>query len=290
VSLAALLWSAAPAVFADEVAGQVTASIDSELGGPIADGEHLKLGEDAACSILLDGDAVVELCGQTSVVFKRDRDSNRRIVSLDRGEIRIVVDPRDFHERIEIHTPAAIATLLGTIVHVSIDSKTGATTISSAESKVSVRSDEPTVRGTTVLRAGEQVTVETGAAPPATPKRLDPREISELGGCLVNFHLAAADRDSRESGDRLMDRLTALDAANSASIPGATPSDRPGGSTSDRPGGSTSDRPGRSPSDNPGDPLAGQEGVCVATDCDSKGIPGDDNRDLGRDPRVDLAN
>lgn len=251
-SFAALAWSAAPAAFADEMAGQVTASIDAELAGPIADGEHLKLGEDAACSILLDEDAVVELCGQTSVVFKRDRDSNRRIVSLDSGEIRIVVDPRDFEDRIEIHTPAASATLLGAIVHVSVDSKTGATTISSAQSKVSVRSDDPAVSGTTVLMAGEQITVEPGAAPPAKPKRLDPEEFSELGGCLVDFHVAAADRDSRESGERSMDRLAAFDAANAGSLPGAPASDRPGGSSPD----------------GPGDPLTGQEGICVATDCD----------------------
>jgi len=262
LSLAALVWSGAPAVFADEVAGQVTASIDAELGGPIADGEPLQLGEGDACSILLDDDVVVELCGQTSVVFKRDRDSNRRIVSLDSGEIRIVVDPRDFEERIEIHTPAAIATLLGTIVHVSVDPKTGATTISSAQSQVSVRSDEPAVRGTTVLTAGEQVTVEAGAAPPAKPKRLDPQEISELGGCLVDFHVAAADRDSRESGERLTGRLTAFDAANAGSLPGAAPSDRPGGS----------------PRDDPGDPLAGQEDVCVATDCESHHDPGSGRR------------
>lgn len=132
-SLAALVWGGAPAAFADEVAGQVTASVEAELAGPIADGEHLKLGEDAACSVLLDDDAVVELCGQTSVVFNRDRDSNRRIVSLDSGEIRIVVDPRDFEDRIEIHTPAAIATLLGTIVHISVDSETGATIRSQAK-------------------------------------------------------------------------------------------------------------------------------------------------------------
>jgi hypothetical protein len=167
-SLTTLLWSGAPAAYSDEVAGQVTASIDSDLGGSIADGEHLRVGEDAGCSVLLDDNAVVELCGQTSVVFERDRDSNRRIVSRDSGEIRIVVEPRDFEERIEIHTPAAIATLLGTIVHVSVDPETGATTISSAQSKVSVRSDETDVRGTTVLAAGDQVTVQPGEAPSAT--------------------------------------------------------------------------------------------------------------------------
>jgi ferric-dicitrate binding protein FerR (iron transport regulator) len=262
----ALLWSAAPAALADEVAGQITASVDAELSGSIADGEHLKLGEDAACSVLLDDDAVVELCGHTSLVFERDRESNRRIVSLDSGEIRIVVDPRDFDERIEIHTPAAIATLLGTIVYVAVDPKTGETTISSAESKVSVRSDRPDVRGTTVLKAGEQVKVEPGAAPPATPRVLDPQEVSELGGCLVDFHFAAADRDSLESGERVTDRLVTFDAANADSVPGAPPSDGSGEDPSDRPSGS--------PTGEPGDPLTGQEGVCVATDCDSHPDPG----------------
>jgi len=262
--LAILLWSAAPAAFADEVAGRVTASIEPERAGSIIDGERLKLGEGDACSILLDDDAVVELCGQASVVFKRDRESNRRIVALEGGEIRIIVEPRGLDERIEIHTPAVIATLLGTIVHASVDPNSGETTITSAQSSVSVRSDEPTVRGTTVLTAGEQVTVEPGEAPPAQPKRLDPQEISELGGCLVDFHLAAAGRDSHESGERVTDRLTAVDAAANAGLPA---------------GAAAFDRPGGPPTDEPGDPLTGQEGACVTPDCESY-------RDLGYDSQV----
>jgi ferric-dicitrate binding protein FerR (iron transport regulator) len=250
--LAALLWSAAPAAVSDEVAGQITASTGKKLSGTIADGERVRLGEDGACSILLDDDAVVELCGEAVVAFQRDRDSNRRIVSLESGEIRIVVEPREFENRIEIHTPAAIATLLGTIVYVSVDPKTGETTITSAQSEVSVRSDQPSVVGTTVLTAGEQVRVEPGEAPPARPRRLDAEQISELGGCLVDFHSAAADRDSRVSGERVTDRLTAFDAANAGSLAGTAPSDRPGGS----------------PREQPADPLTGQEGVCVATDCE----------------------
>ncbi len=263
VGLASLLGSGAPAVFADDVAGHVTASLESQFEGPIAEGEHVRLGESDACSILLDDDAVVELCGNTSVVFTRDRDSNRRIVSLDGGEIRIVVEPRAFEERIEIHTPAAIATLLGTIAHVAVDPKTGRTTITSTESRVSVRSDQPAVRGTTVLEAGEQVSVEPGGAPPAEPRRLDLEQISTLGGCLVNFHTAAADRDSRVIGERTTGRLTAFDAANAGSLPGAA---------------APSERPGDSPRDEPGDPLTGQEGVCVVTDCAPHENPQDPTR------------
>jgi ferric-dicitrate binding protein FerR (iron transport regulator) len=252
--LAGPLGSALSAARADEVAGRITASKGASPAGPIADGERVRLGEDGACSILLDDDAVVEMCGEAEVSFQRDRASHRRIVSLESGEIRIVVEPREFEDRIEIHTPAAIATLMGTIAYVSVDPKTGETTITAAQSKVSVRSDEPSVSGTTLLAAGEQIRVEPGEAPPVRPRRLDPEQISELGGCLVDFHKAAADRDSRESGERVTDRLTATDAANAESDAGAGASGRPR---------ETRDAP-------PADPLTGQEGVCVTTDCEAE--------------------
>ena len=51
MGLAALQWSGVPAVFADEVAGRVTASIEPGFAGSIADGEHVRLGEGEAWSI-----------------------------------------------------------------------------------------------------------------------------------------------------------------------------------------------------------------------------------------------
>ena len=58
---AAASWSAVPAAFADGMVGEVTASVDAEFGGSIAEGEHLKLGEDGACSILLDDDGAINV-------------------------------------------------------------------------------------------------------------------------------------------------------------------------------------------------------------------------------------
>jgi hypothetical protein len=70
--------------------------------------------------------------------------------------------------------------------------------------------------------------------------------------------MAAADRDSRISGEQATGRLTAFDAANVGSLNDAT----------------SSDRPGESPRDEPGDLLTGQEDVCVATDCEPYENPG----------------
>ncbi len=198
-------------VVADEIAGEITASVGDVVTGAVAEGEHVKLGEDGACSILVDQDALVELCGETSLILKRDEHSNRRIVSLDRGEIRIVVEPRAFEDRIEVHTPAAIATLLGTIVHVSIDPTTGATTISSAESRVAVRSGDPRISGTTIVDASQQLTVMPGVAPPMEPRHLDPDQVSKLGGCLVDFHSAALKKHSHDHSVRVAERLSTPD-------------------------------------------------------------------------------
>jgi len=255
VAVCAALTLGAIGVAADEIAGEITASIGDVADGALAEGEHVKLGEDGACSILVDQDAVVELCGQTSLVLKRDEGSNRRIVALDRGEIRIVVEPRGLEERIEIHTPAAIATLLGTIVHVSVDPKTGATTISSAESQVAVRSGDPQISGTTVVEASQQLTVMPGVAPPAKPKRLDRDQISELGGCLVDFHSAALGRDSHNHSLRVAERLTIPDIVEYGE-----------GGKLPLPTTATHDA---DPLPNaPGERLATQEDVCVVTDCE----------------------
>jgi hypothetical protein len=254
VAVCAALTLGAIGVAADEIAGEITASIGDVADGALAEGEHVRLGEDGACSILVDQDAVVELCGQTSLVLKRDEGSNRRVVALDRGEIRIVVEPRELEERIEIHTPAAIATLLGTIVHVSVDPKTGATTISSAESQVAVRSGDPKISGTTVVEASQQLTVMPGVAPPAKPKHLDRDQISELGGCLVDFHSAALGRDSHNHSLRVAERLTIPDIVEY-------------GEGGQLPLPTTATHDADALPNAPGERLATQDDVCVVTDC-----------------------
>jgi len=205
---------AAPTAWADDVAGQITASTGSIEGGEqgaVSDGEHVNLGDDGGCSILVDQDSLVELCGDTSLVLRKEK--QRRVVALDRGEIKLMVEPRTFDKRVEIHTPAVVATLLGTIVHVSVD-EDGVTTISSAQHKISVRSRNPDVRGTTVIDTSEQIVVAPGEAPPAHPRRLERSQVAALGGCLVDFHSAAIGRDVDAHSLEVTERLAALDATD----------------------------------------------------------------------------
>ena len=103
---------------ADEPSAQVTVVVGDAVAGSgrplanhsgIGDDEEIRMGKDGGCSLLVDDDALIELCEETSVVLERDERTQRRRVRVDAGEIRIVVEPRLLEERLEIHTPAARA-------------------------------------------------------------------------------------------------------------------------------------------------------------------------------------
>jgi hypothetical protein len=165
--------------------------------GSLAEGADVDTGDDGGCSLLVDGDALMELCAGTELHLERKGgDPNgARVVNLERGEIRMVVEPRLGEERIEVHTPAAIATILGTIAYVSVDAL-GVTTVTSRHARVLVESAAAGVKGATTVSEGEQAVVEPGRAP-SPARRLDEDELAAVGGCLVDFHEATLGYDRR---------------------------------------------------------------------------------------------
>lgn len=173
--------------------------------GSLAEGADLDTGDEGGCSLLLDEDALMELCAGTNLrLARKGGDPNGpRVVELDRGEVRMVVEPRLGAERIEVHTPAAIATILGTILHVSVDAL-GVTTVTSSAARVMVESATAGVSGATTISAGERVVVEPGQSP-SPARRLDPEELAALGGCLIDFHEATLAYDRRNRADAALD-------------------------------------------------------------------------------------
>ena len=215
---ACLVASTSPA---DDMGGQVTAIVGEVVTGSgrplehrsvVADDERIALGKDGACSILLDEDALMELCEETAVSLEKDPQTGQRRIYVDAGAIRVIVEPRAVPERIEILTPAAIATILGTIVHVAVDPASGETTITSEENRVRVVSRDPNVPGATTVAALEQIVMRPGAPPPAEPRRLRPEDVAQLGGCVVDFHGAASDAASRGLARRAADRIATTEA------------------------------------------------------------------------------
>jgi hypothetical protein len=200
---------------------------DQELGAraELGDDQQLQTGGEGGCSVLVDRNAVVELCGQTRISFAKDAKRGNRIVNVEAGDLRLVVGPREANERIEIHTPAAIATILGTVVYISVDPLTGATTISSSESRVNIRGrddEECTPRGWptdpgipecaegTTIGALEQLAVIPGEGQQSV-KQLSPQQVDELGGCLLDFRTLALNVDRLSQLTRAVERAVEVD-------------------------------------------------------------------------------
>ncbi len=204
--------SADPGAVVTAVQGEARASDRSVTEqSAVEQAEAFEIEQEGGCSILLDGNAVVELCGGTRLSFDNDAKRGVRIVNVDAGAIRMLVEAREPGERIEIHTPAAIATILGTVVYVAVDSATGASTFSSSESRVAIENRETPGQPGTTIEALEQLTVAPGEA--HEKRTLSREQIDALGGCLLDFRDLAL-RDARSKQEVVaIDRMLEIDQA-----------------------------------------------------------------------------
>ena len=220
-------WAAKDA-FLTSVKGEASSStgaLDShtELG----DDERLQTGDESGCSVLLDENAVVELCGQTRISFATDEKRGNRIVNIESGTVRMIVEPREPGERIEIHTPAAIATILGTIIYVTVDPVSGEATFTSSDSQVNIRERDdkdctpiglpaeagiPQCAEGTTIGSLEQLTVVPGEKQ-REKKQVSEQDLAMLGGCLFDFHDLAAEVDRMAQANKATQRVVAVDVA-----------------------------------------------------------------------------
>jgi len=220
-------WAARDALLTS-VKGQASSStgaLDSHT--EVADGDKLATGDESGCSILLDENAVVELCGQTRISFATDGKRGNRIVNIESGTVRMIVEPREPGERIEIHTPAAIATILGTIIYVTVDPATGEATFTSSDSRVNIRERDdvdctpvglpaeagiPQCAEGTTIGSLEQLTVVPGEKQ-GEKKQVSEQDLAALGGCLFDFHDLAAEIDRAAQATKATQRVVAVDVA-----------------------------------------------------------------------------
>lgn len=207
-------------------AAQGETSLEDSSQAPGTGAQDLTTGTDGGCSALLDRNAVVELCNDTRVSFRRHDRRGNRIVTIESGSVRLLVEPRAAEERIEVHTPAAIATILGTVVTITVDPATGETTITSSESDINIRDrseEDCTPRGLPpeagVPECSEGTTIgplEQFRASPGGPSRtekLTQEQVDEIGGCLLNFHEVAVAVDRMAQEEKAAERVAAIDAA-----------------------------------------------------------------------------
>ena len=195
-------------------------------GSVVADGQPISTGAAENMALVLEDDVLLELCSRSTVTLKRHAIRRAQIVKLDAGEARFVVSPRSPDDRIEVHTPSAIATILGTVVLVKHDPETGETTVTSQESQIDVRSSDPSVEGSSRVSPGEQVVVLPGR-PPSRARKLPAPVFASIGDCLMDLENAALSADRLARRKKTLEQLASIDSAVASLPTVATPSPSP---------------------------------------------------------------
>ena len=219
----AIAWAGAgfgPLVAGAAQVATVTAVVGSAQGqgdqpleklGGLPEGAPVETEKDGGCSLLLEENALVEVCADTKLSLRKREPGGPRVLDVEKGNVRVSAEKRLGSERIEIHTPAVIATILGTVVFVSVDAL-GVTTITSEVSKVMVASSNTSLSQATVIEGGEQLVVKPGEPPPVKPVHLEAAKLAALGGCLVDFHDASLQADRKEMLQHEIDAISEADA------------------------------------------------------------------------------
>ncbi len=118
-----------------------------------------------SASLLVENSTVVRLCNDASLGFGNDHGNGPNALSLAAGQAKISAGKRANDDPLEVHTPAAIVTLLGTEAHVVVDAETGDTVITSLAQRVRVEGLDTASGGAMVLSAGQKVTIRKGEEP-----------------------------------------------------------------------------------------------------------------------------
>ena len=202
---------------------------------PLADGEPIETGSGGSLAVLVDRNAVVEMCDNSRVSFTAK--AGTRVVRVDAGTVRLVVEPREPGQRMEIHTPTAIATILGTVVYVTVDPVSGATTVASAEHSVNIRGngDGADPKGTTI-ESNEQLTIGAAGRQESEKRALEQMELETLQACLADFHGLALATDRIPPMGRAAERVARSDVATESIHVSAEPPSGPARTTASIPG------------------------------------------------------
>lgn len=181
----------------------------------VAPGETIQVTQSGRASIL-GANMVVTLCNGAAMQFEATTDDGVQVLGIREGEIKASAGPREKGERLEIHTPVAIATLLGTAVHVAVDPVTGDSVITSLEHRVRVENIDASVEGYVILSPGDQVVVRRNHAPRDVSK-VDPGEFGRSSSCLddSDFRRAALLLDDKELRAATIAMIAAMDIPSS---------------------------------------------------------------------------
>ena len=173
-------------------------------------GDTVEVEGSGVAAILVGNNAVVRMCHGAALGFGNDSGDGPSTLSLRGGQLKVSAGKRPSDRPLEIHTPAAIATLMGTQVHVSVDEATGATTVTSLEHQIKIAGSG--AGDPTVISPGEQVTISSDGVVGQVESA--PLSILALSSdCLdgQRYRSAAVKTAVRNYADRSIDEIAAMD-------------------------------------------------------------------------------
>jgi hypothetical protein len=182
-----------------------------ELRSDVAAGESVQTRSDSSCSLLMAGETLVQLCGATRVEARTSEKDGRYSIDVKQGRLRALVGEQPADQPLEIHTPVAVAQILGTTVYVDVDPTTGVTTIGSADNPIVVQNSDPSVVGSVTICCGQKVTIAPGK-PPGAPSELEKEDVSGIHDCLGDLHQPPLAEDRSRNELAMMDSLAGGEA------------------------------------------------------------------------------
>lgn len=164
-------------------------------------------------SVLVGDTAIVRMCNGASLGFGNDRGDGPSALNLRSGQAKVSAGKRATDDPLEIHTPAAIATLLGTEAHVAVDPDTGDTTITSLAHQIRVTGTGEGAGEGVVISEGQSVTVATGGEPGAV-ESANVASLALNSQCLddARYRIAAVKAATREYTDGSVQMIAMMDS------------------------------------------------------------------------------
>ncbi|MDP6979366.1 MAG: FecR family protein [Myxococcota bacterium] len=178
----------------------------------VGTGDTVEVEGGAIASVLVGDTALVRMCHGAALGFGNDSGDGPSALNLRGGQVKVSAGKRPAGDPLEIHTPAAIATLMGTEVHLSVDRDSGATTITSLEHQIRIAGSSKQPQAPIVISPGEKITVskdgvvgevETASAP----------DLAFSSDCLddARFRIAAVKAAVRQYADKSVEQIAKMD-------------------------------------------------------------------------------
>ena len=188
-------------------------------GAPLGQDDRVSIGDtievdgNGSASVLVGDSAIVHMCHGATLGFGGDSGDGPSALNLRGGQLKVSAEKRASDNPLEIHTPVAIATLLGTEVHVTVDRRSGQTVITSIDHTIRVTGSAQDPNDAVVISAGEQIAISAaGEAGPV--QQVDRASLEGSSDCLdgSRYRIAAVKTAVRQYADKSIDEIAMMDS------------------------------------------------------------------------------